>query len=285
MKKLILICAVLLLVQSGLAVWTYVANNPARGATSGKGPLLKNSTAEVNAVLLEDGEGHALHLTKEKDQWQLPTLASFPADTVRVQGLIDRIVGLQQGWPEATTLEAAKRFKVASDRFERKLTLRNKSTDLGVVYFGSSPGLRKTYIRVEGTPEIQAIALASHELEMRADAWIDTRVLHLKSEQVLRVALPGLQLERHKEGLQPTDLELEGGTSIEYTFAQSPVKTEAKEALGQLPEPPSYVLKVSNREQLFRIDGWQVDAISNGNRASLVQKKGKVQAGGGQPQQ
>lgn len=331
MKKLILICAILVLVQSGLAVWTYVANDHSIGSQPGKGPLLKNTTAAITALVLEDGEGHTLQLIKEKDQWQLPELASFPADTVRVQGLIDRIVGLQRGWPEATTLEAAKRFKVASDRFERKLTLRNNSTNFAVVYFGSSPGLRKTYVRVDGNQEIQALALAPHELELRADSWIDTRVLHLKPEQISRIELPGLQLERQKDGLLPTDLaadeeiiparrdalvkrlsslaisavlgkeikpeyglenpalryslELEGGNHLEYVFAQQPAKTEAKEAQGQLVEPPLYVLKVSSRDQLFRVEGWQVDAIRNVNRAALVQKKGKVQAGGGNPQQ
>jgi hypothetical protein len=330
MKKLIGICAVLVLVQAGLWVWSHVANNRSTSSQAGKGFLLKINTAEVNALVLEDGEGHTLQLIKEKDQWQLPALASFPADAVRVQGLIDRLAGEQRGWPEATTLEAAKRFKVASERFERKLTLRNNSTDLGVVYFGSSPGLRKTYVRVDGSQEIQALALASHELEMRADAWIDTRVLQLKVEQVMRVTLPGLQLERHQEGLQPTDLaadeeivparrdalmkrlanlaisavlgkeikpeygqatptlrysvELEGGTSIEYVFALPPAKAEAKAVKGQMPELPSYVLKVSNREQLFRVDGWQVEEIKKVNRAGLVQKKGKGQTGGETPQ-
>ena len=321
MRKLIWICAILVLVQSGLAVWSHVANNRSISSQSDKGTLLKINTAEVNALVLEDGEGHKLQLTKKKDQWQLPGLASFPADTVRVQGLIDRLAGQLRGWPEATTLEAAKRFKVASDRFERKLTLRNNNTDLGVVYFGSSPGLRKTYVRGDGSQEIQALALASHELEMQADAWIDTRVLYLKAEQITRVALPGMQLERHKEGLQPTDLaideeivtarrdalvkrlsslaissvlgkelkpeyglatpalrysvELEGGTSTEYVCALPPAKAEAKEVKGQMPELPWYVLKVSNREELFRVDGWQVEEIINVNRAMLVQKKGK----------
>ncbi len=331
MKKLILVCAALVLVQSGLAVWTHVTNTRSISSPSGKGAFLNINTADVNALVLEDGQGHMLHLIKEKDQWLLPDLASFPADTVRVHGLIDRIVGLQRGWPEATTPEAAKRFKVASDRFERKLTLRNNGIPLGVVYFGSSPGLRKTYVRVDGSQEILALALASHELEMGIDAWIDTRVLYLQPEQIVRVMLPGVQLERHTEGLLPANLaadeeivtarrdtlvkrlanlaisgvlgkerkpeygletpvlryslEMADGTSIAYSFGQPPAKPEVKDAQGQMSEPPSYVLKVSNREPLFRVDGWQVEEIKQVNRAALVQKKGKAQAGAVKPQQ
>jgi hypothetical protein len=44
------------------------------------------------------------------------------------------------------------------------------------------------------------------------------------------------------------------------------------------------MLKVSNQEQLFRVDGWQVEEILKMNRASLVRKKGKLQAGGEKPQ-
>ena len=329
MKRLILICAILVLVQSALVVWTHHSPRGS-GSQAGRGPLLKITSAEVNDLLLEDGDGQKLRLHKEKTQWQLPDVASFPADTMRVQGLIDRLAGLQRGWPEAATVEAAKRFKVASDHFKRKLTLRHNSNDLGVVYFGSSPALRKIYVRVDNDQEIQSLAVALHELEVGPDAWIDTRVLHLQAEQVLRVALPGLQLERHKDGLQPTDLaadeeivkdrrdalvkrlaslaissvlgkenrpeyglatpafryslELEGGSRIEYVFGQ-PSKPGAREAPEEAVEPPWYVLKVSNREELFRVEGWQVEEIRKVKRASLVQKKGKEQAGGEHPQQ
>jgi len=328
MKRLIYICAILVLVQTGLAVWTHVSPHE-NGSQPGKVPLLKMTATEVNVLLLEDGDGRKLLLDKVNDQWQLPELAAFPADTVRVQELVDRLAGLQRGWPEATTAEAAQRFKVAGDRFERKLTLRNKDTHLGVVYFGSSPGLRKIYVRADNDPAIQILAMAPHELEVQTDAWIDTRVLYLKPEQVLRVALPGLQLERQKDGLQPADMtpdeqivtarrdalvkrlssiainsvlgkesrpeygfetpllrysvELEGGSRIEYVVGQPP-KIEGKEAQDPMAER-SYVVKVSNRAQLFRVDGWQVDAIRGASRALLVQKKGQPLAGGAPPQE
>lgn len=317
MKRLILICAMLVLVQTGLAVLTHVYKN-SDVSRSAKGPLLKLAAAEVDELLLEDGQRRKLLLKKDKEQWQLPESASFPADSVRVQGLIDRLAGLQRGWPEATTAEAATRFKVAADRFERKLTLRSNGANLGVLYFGSSPGLRKLYLRVDGDQEIGTLTMAPHDLEVGPDAWIDTHVLQLKPEQVVRVDLPGVQLERGQEGLQPVDLaadeevakdrrdalvkrisgltissvlgtenkpeyglenpalryslELEGGQRIEYLFGQPP-KTEAKEPQGQLPEPPLYVLKVSGRDQLFRVEGWQVDALTRVTRAVLVRPK------------
>lgn len=205
MKRWILFCALLMVVQVGLTVVTQVAHR-ADTSQSAKGPLLKLNVAEINELLLEDGEGHKLRLTKEKDRWLLPDAGPFPADTARVQGLLERLAAMQRGWPEATTTEAATRFKVAPARFERKLSLRAGGTDAAVVYFGTSPGLRKIYLRVDGDKEIEAMALSPHELEVKADSWIDTAILHLKPEQVARVELPGVQLVGGKDGLHPADL-------------------------------------------------------------------------------
>jgi hypothetical protein len=319
MKRLILICAVLVLAQSGLAVLTHFYRQDDQSRAD-KGPLLAVNAAEVNELRLEDGEGRTLLLKKEKERWMLPESGSFPADTDRVQGLINRLAGMERGWPEATTTEAAGRFKVAADRFERKLTLARDGKPLAGVYFGTSPGLRKIYMRVDGDNEIQSLALPQHELEVSADNWIDTTVLRLKPEQVARVELPGLHLERTPAGLQPTDLkpdeevvgerrdllvkqltgltitailgaetkpeygldtpvlrysvQLEGGTTIDYLFGQppQPEKAAGTEASQPMAETP-FVLKVSNQEQLFRVDGWQVEEIRNATRAALVRAK------------
>ncbi len=326
MKRLILICAVLVLVQSGLAVLTHVQKK-SEVSPSVKGPLLKLAALAVDELRLEDGEGHKLLLKKDKEHWQLPDLASFPADSIRVQGLVDRLASLQRGWPEATTVEAATRFKVGADRFERKLILRSNGADLGVLYFGSSPGLRKIYLRVDGSQEIETLAMDLHDLEVKPDSWIDTRALGFKPEQVVRVELPDLTLERVEQGLLPVDMtaeeeivkdqrdalikqlagltihsvlgtldkpeygldspvlqytvELEGGERIEYLFGR-PSAAEAKEAQGQLPEASMPVLKVSGREQLFRVEGWQVEELVRADRAALVRSKVQPQAEAGQ---
>ena len=326
MKRLILICAVLVLAQAGLVVLTHFGRQ-ADETQTGKGPLLKLTASEVNELLLEDGEGRKLRLKKEKERWVLPESGSFPADTVRVQELIQRLAGLQRGWPEATTIEAATRFKVAPDRFERKLSLGKDGKSLATVYFGASPGLRKIYLRVDNDAEIQTLAMPQHELEVQADSWIDTGLLRLKPEQIMQVDLPGLQLERTQDGLQPADLkpeeelakdrrdllvkrlagltvsallggenkpeygldnpalrytvELDGGVTIDYLFGQLPKAEQGEGKEGALPMAEnSSVLKVSNQEQLFRVDGWQLEEIKTATRAALVRTKAQKPAEG-----
>jgi len=323
MRRLIFICLAMLLLQTGLVVLTHW-QRPATDAQAGKGPLLKLAVAEIDEMLLEDGEGHKLVLKKEQENWLLPDAGSFPADTGRVQGLIDRLVTAQRGWPEATTAEAASRFKVAADRFERKLSLRKAGNTVATVFFGGSPGLRKTYLRVDGDPEIQTIGIAQHELEVKVDNWIDTNVLRLKPEQIARIHLPGLVLERTQDGLQPVGLSpeeevvkdrrdalvkrltgltitailgaenkpeygldhpslrysvvLEGGNTVEYVFGSPPKPQTGKDdAAAQPVVEQSFVLKVSNQKQVFRVDGWQVEEIRNATRAALVRAK-KIEA-------
>ena len=206
MKRILFICSVLVVVQLVLTAIVYQRDRE-RGRTLDTGPLVTLDASAVHGVELEGGDGRTLVLKKEQGAWRIPALADFPADTLRVQRLIERIGAVQRGWPEATTAEAAVRFRVAGDHFERKLTLRGEDGIQDVFYFGLSPGLRRMYFRVEGDQEIHSLEVMAHELEVLADAWIDSGALHLKADQVERVELPGITLERREEGLQPIDLD------------------------------------------------------------------------------
>lgn len=316
MKKLIVVCVVLLMVQLGLAVLTHLGQQPME-AQNNTGPLLTIPAADVRELLFEDAEGRKLALNKEGDRWVLPGLGNVAADSARIQELLIQLTNARRGWPEATTAEAASRFKVAADRFERRLTLRTGGKDLGRIYFGSSPGLRKVYLRVDGDSHIQALALESSQLDLDTDSWIDTGLLRLEASQIKAVKLPDLRLLRQGETIQPADLregeeavkerveslikaiadlrivavlsrearpedgldkpvlhftvELTDGRSIDYLFAR-----EAKPAgTGEQPSPAetAYILKVSGRDELFRVDGWQVEEIRSATRATLVRAR------------
>ena len=185
MNRLITICALLLAVQLGLAAWTHL-RVPADQAGPVQGAVLAVDTVAVDELLLEDSAGATLVLKKAGKGWILPGLADFPADSTRVQALVERLASLQRSWPEATTVEAAGRFQVAADRFERRLTLRGAGKDLGRVFLGSSAGLRRVYLRAEGDQDIFAVELAGRDQELDPNSWIDTAVLRLTPDQVAR---------------------------------------------------------------------------------------------------
>ena len=318
MKRLIWFFLIVLLVQIGLVATTRFTDRTGR---SEKGSLLAFAAADINEVLLEDGEGHHLALRKDKDRWLLPEAGSFPADSTRVQDLIDRLASMERGWPEAATVEAATRFKVAPDQYVRKLNLLKDGTAQAIFYFGASPGLRKLYFRADNDPEIHSLSLSQHDLEVKADSWIDSRILQFKPEQIKRIELPGLRLERGQDGLQPSDLasdeeviterldalvnrlaglivtgllgtevkpeyglhppvlkctvELDNGAMVEYLFGQPPKSATptGKDAPPMVPVDQWLALKVSNQEQLLKVDDWQVDELKNAARSSLVRAR------------
>lgn len=208
MKKGLFICSVLVVVQLVLIMLVYQRGREEARALQ-TGPLLTMDAADVQVLELEDGDGRSLVVQKEEGVWRLPALADLPADLPRVQRLLERIGTVQREWPEATTAEAALRFRVADDHFERKLTLHGEDGTRAVWYFGVSPGLRRLYFRVAGDQEIHSLQVLPHELEPLAEAWIDARLLHLETDQVARVELPGLKLVRGTAGLQPIDLDQE----------------------------------------------------------------------------
>lgn len=200
MNRLITICAVLLAVQLGLAAWTHLGG-PGDAAAPVRGPVLPVDPATVDELRLEDNAGATLVLKKAGEGWMLPGLADFPADSGRVRALVERLASLQRSWPEATTAEAAGRFQVAADRFERRLTLRGGGKDLGRVFLGGSAGLRRVYLRAEGDQDIFAVELAGRDQELDPNSWIDTAVLRLQPDQVARIDLPGFSLIRHEDAL------------------------------------------------------------------------------------
>lgn len=208
MKRWILFGTLLLLIQVGLTVVTHISNQTDK-IKPGQGPLLTLAASEVNEVnelVIEDGEGRRLIIKKDQGRWVLPEVDSFPADAARVQGLIDRLVEQQRGWPEATTAEAAERFQVAVDRFERRLSLRKDATPLGILYLGASSGLRKRYVRVDGDNEIQSLSIGQEALPVQTESWIDTGFLRIDPQKVGAISLPGLRLVRGSDGLQPADI-------------------------------------------------------------------------------
>ena len=205
MKRLIIAAALLVLVQVGLTVWTHWGDKGEK-TRSTRGALLSVQAASIDGLLFEDQAGRKLQLSKVKNHWLLPESGQFPADSKRIDGLLDTLVRLQYEWPEATTAEAAKRFKVAPENFVYRVSLLAGGKPLKVLYFGSSAGLRKLYFRVDNEAAIHSMVVSAHDLSTAFDDWIDTSVLYLNADQVAQVHLPGLDLVQGKEGLVPADL-------------------------------------------------------------------------------
>jgi hypothetical protein len=276
------------------------------GMGAGQSALIPIELADIDRILIEDEAKNTVTLEKEDQQWRVPELAAFPADDERVQKLMDALSGLRSGWPVGTTADAAKRFKVAPESFERKLALYRQDKAVAELFVGNAAAFRKTYVRLGGENEIIIGDFNAYEVYSRADEWIEREILRQDPAEIASVRLPGLTLQRDEQGLNIGDLKNNQQTNEEQAEAllnkianlkiQEVLGTEAKPDFGQnkpshaigltlkdgstieytISQPKEkgyYVLKSSTRPEYFKVPTYTLDPIFDTKRDQLVEAK------------
>ena len=304
MQKWIKLLSGLLLVQLLLALVVNLSGEE-HGAYQAKAKLLSFDPQAVDRVRIEsDGKQVSLH--KQDGRWLVPDAGDFPADQASVTRLLDSLASLKQGWPVATTGSAERRFKVADDEFNTRITLLQGDQTLARLYVGSSPGFRKVNVRPQGAEAVFAVAFNSWEAGAKADDWIDKEVLKLDPDRVEKVELPDLTLQRKDGGLQLAKLTDQEKTKPEAVTdlmnrltglrIESVLGTQAKpeyrldtpdlelKLVRQQGEPLDYrfakpegesyyVLKRSDLDYYFKIPEFSVKPILEMQRDKLVQSE------------
>jgi len=265
--------------------------------------LLSFNRQAVNGLRIEDGAG-SIVLKKQEGKWLLPESGDFPASQANVKRLLDKLAALEKGWPVAKTRGAARRFAVDEEQFERKLTLFADDDAQATLYVGSSPGIRKVYVRPKDEDEVFAVAFSTWEADAQADDWIDKDILKLDQSMVERIEMPGIILQRQDGELQVVDLDQKEQTNGEASRGllgrlsslsiQSLLSTEAKpeyrqdepvleirmtlegdEVLSYRFSKPKdavyYVLKRSDLDYYFKVAEYMVDPVRETTREKLVQ--------------
>ncbi len=302
MKKWIAILSGLLLAQLVLAVALNLDGDK-YGAFQPTEPLLTFDPKAVNRLRIDDGK-RKITLQKQEGRWLILESDEFPADGKVVEQLLDKLAALRKGWPVATTAGAARRFKVDDQQFERKLQLFAGDAALATLYVGTSPGFRKVHVRPAGESAVYAVTLNSWEIETDSDDWIDKQVLSLHKEEIERIELPDVTLQRQEGVLRVADHADNEETASEQVQQlldklaglriQSILGTTSKPEYGQ--EKPELLLKVrlkvgkelsyrfsrpkkggydvlkrSDRKHYFKVARYVVDSLKGFTREKLVQ--------------
>lgn len=194
MRKTQLYLGAALGLQLLLGVGIFVSQASTGGGAAPQ-PLLGFDVADVDKLVLA-GSDSTLTLQKQDGSWQLAD-TGLPANSSKVQGLLDTLAGLQTSWPVASTAGGRTRFEVADDRFQRHLALARGDSTLGELYFGSSPGFRQTHARRAGEDEVYNLAFNS-AVDLPADRndWLDKALL--RADGVERIE--GSDFTLRKEG-------------------------------------------------------------------------------------
>ncbi len=191
----------------------------------GAAPLLAVSQNQINRIVLEGPEHTKVVLVKEGETWTLPELEKFPADSNRVNVMLERVITSKTGAPIATTAGAKTRFKVSDEVFERRMTLAQHDKTLGTLYLGSSPGLRRSYVRAGGEDAIFSLELAAYEVPVQLADWEDKTILRLPKNDITALEVAGLRLE---QSAQPASSPQGKQTDDQPHPAVSPLAWEAK---------------------------------------------------------
>jgi hypothetical protein len=268
--------------------------------------LIPADLAAVDRIRIEDGIDNGVTLQKSDQEWQVAEVFSFPTDNEQMEKLLQSLSGLRLSWPVGTSREAAQRFKVASDAFERKVVLYRQDEAVAELLIGTTAAFRKSHVRLADSDEIHVGDLNTYEVYARPEEWIDKNILRHDPAEITSIRLPGMSLQRGEEGLVVNDLKNNQQTNADQAEAllgkianlriQEVLGTEAKPVYGQnkpthtigltrndgatidytisQPQDKSYyVLKSSARPEYFKIPTYTLDPIFNTKRDQLVEAK------------
>ncbi len=201
MKNLIAAAMLLLLLQIGLSLFFHIGR---KGVETGAPDSLFLDFAPdaVHSIKITDGEGKNVLLVKEKETWIVPAHFSAPVDANKVEALLDNLAGMKQGLVVATSVEAAKRFKVDSESFENHVLLRRAEQTLADFYVGTSPAFRQVYARRAESKAIITIPLPGFELESGVDKWLDTSLAMQKDDDLVGLIFDTFTLKKEADGWQ-----------------------------------------------------------------------------------
>lgn len=187
MNKLQRNLSALLILQLLLAAVVYW---PRPAAAGGSGPLLDGLTAsEVTSILIEDKDGGIAQLTRQGSEWLLASGGDYPAQSDKIQPLLEKLLAIQTSRLVARTSSSHQRLQVADDEFLRRVTLETAAGS-STLLVGSAPNPSATHVRLLGQDETYLTGeIASWDLNVAASGWIDTSYISLDRESISGITL------------------------------------------------------------------------------------------------
>lgn len=312
MRRIIQTAGLLLALQIILLVVVHISGKEAM-TVAPETPLLAFKADAVSGLVITDGDNKELRLVKGDQGWVLPETFNAPASATQVTALVEKLAGLKQGLPVATSDSALKRFKVADDLFQRRVRVLEGDKVVADLYVGTSPGFRQIHVRKAGSGEVLTAALSTFELETSADQWLDKAMFAVKEEEIEGVVFPAFTLKKNDQEWQlenladgeKTDAKAAGElvAKVSGLTVQSVVAAETAASLFS-GEPAlrftvkkkgggevdyflakegedTYYLKQSQRELFGKVHKLQAEGLLKASREKLIAKPEGAGEGGG----
>jgi hypothetical protein len=122
MKRIQQILLAILLVQAIISVIVYW---PSEASTITGELLLGNFTAdEVEFISIRDIDGNYLELSKSGSDWVLPVVGNFPANSEKVEQIIDKILAIKSNRLVTRTESSHQRLQLRQPISEKTVKMR-----------------------------------------------------------------------------------------------------------------------------------------------------------------
>jgi hypothetical protein len=178
MNRLTSLLAATLALQLLLAVALFwPRENP--GETDARAALLELAAGEVDRLIISTADDSLL-LHRGDEGWILPDYHKLPVQESRVNRVLLDLPALSRGWPIAGSANAAARFEVADEEFQRRVSFYAGEENRGELFVGTSPGFRKVHVRPAGDEKVYAVEFNSFELPVNPDEWLDKTLLQVR---------------------------------------------------------------------------------------------------------
>lgn len=314
MTRRIPILSAVLVLQIGLAAALAFSGRDS-GAFRSDEKFIDLELASLGKIVIQAKDDPALVMERKDGSWILPDHFDFPVSSTKLDHLTGKLFGITKPWPVGTTGVAAKRFKVADEDFERKITFSKGQEEVATLLIGTSPGFKKVHARLASEEAIYAIDFSSYEASVKPQDWEDKDLLDLDPDEIVRVEMDGVRLMRDGDALtvsdvgeaeetdpsgvntllsklsKPTFLEVLGTEDKPEYRQDTPVlaytlEMKSGEAIdytySQPKEGDDFILKVSSRPEYFETSKYSVEGVQELTRGKLVREKKAAESTGGQ---
>ena len=149
----------------------------------------------IDELRIGDEYDNEVVLKRLGDKWLLPNMENLPANTDKIEKLLQQITTQSGNWPIADSPAARQRFQVADYYYQKRLSLFSGGKKLGTIYLGTSPGYRKIHARNDKQDAIYSITLDPTGATVVENDWIDSRLLQVRAPLRIDTDLYNLYFE------------------------------------------------------------------------------------------
>jgi len=192
MKKMQTILVGTLLLQLLLIL---LVRSPLSSASRGadQQPLVEGLDDLVAAKLeVLRGDDEKVTLIRGADGWSVEELASFPADSNKIDELLDKLRGLNVGRPIVSSSRYHASFNVEDDKNEGRVRIWSDSQNAPVIdlILGSSPSYRALHVRrADEDPVFAVSGLAAYDISADSAHWIEKRLIDVPQSALQSLVL------------------------------------------------------------------------------------------------